>query len=165
VRRNLDRFPEDFMFQLSWEEARRLRSHFVTLDDVRSQSVILERKAHFKHRPLAFTEQGVAMLSSVLRSKRAVRVNVEIVRAFVRLRGILAAHKDLARRLEEMEKRYDKQFAVVFEAIRELMIPPEEPPKGRIGFHPNEAFDSQDAQKTDSSNALLRRRGGAGGKR
>jgi hypothetical protein len=83
---------------------------------------------------LAFTEQGVAMLSSVLRSKRAVQVNIEIMRAFVRLREILASHKDLARKLEELEKKYDKQFAVVFEAIRQLMTPPEPPPKRRIGF-------------------------------
>ena len=83
--------------------------------------------------PLAFTEQGVAMLSSALRSKRAVQVNIEIMRAFVRLRELLATHKDLSRKLEELENKYNQQFAVVFEAIRQLMTPPD-PPKRRIGF-------------------------------
>ena len=137
VKRNRKRFPGDFMFQLTWEESKNLRSHFVTLDGEgsRSQSVTLNRGGNIKYRPHAFTEQGVAMLSSVLRSERAVQVNIEIMRAFVRLRGILAAHKGLARRLDELEKKYDKKFAVVFEAIRQLM----EPPGGkreRIGFHP-----------------------------
>ena len=82
----------------------------------------------------AFTEHGVAMLSSVLNSQRAIQVNIEVMRAFVRLRGILAAHKDLSRRLNELEGKYDQQFAVVFAAIRQLMEPPEGPPKGKIGF-------------------------------
>jgi len=125
VKRNLDRFPEDFMFQLTAEESARLRSQFVTLKTGRGQ--------HRKYLPYAFTEQGVAMLSSVLRSKRAVLVNVEIMRAFVRLRQILGAHADLARKLAALERKYDSQFKAVFDAIRELMTPP--PAKKRpIGF-------------------------------
>jgi hypothetical protein len=85
--------------------------------------------------PFAFTEQGVAMLSSVLRSPRAVAVNIEIMRAFVRLRQMLASHADLARRLDELEKKYDHQFRAVFDAIRQLMAPPDPPKKRRIGFH------------------------------
>jgi phage regulator Rha-like protein len=123
VRRNKDRFPGDFMFQLTKEEQDILRSQFGTL----------RWGEHAKYLPYVFTEQGVAMLSSVLSSKRAVQVNIEIMRAFVRLREILSTHKDLARKLEELEKKYDEQFRVVFEAIRQLMIPPD-PPKRRIGF-------------------------------
>jgi phage regulator Rha-like protein len=142
VKRNIERFPVDFMFQLTWEEVEDLRSHFVTLDadqnrqdrSIRSQFVILKPGAHSKYLPYAFTEQGVAMLSSVLRSRRAIQVNVAIMRAFVKLREILATHKDLARKLDEMEKKYDSQFKVVFEAIRALMAPPEHKQKGRIGF-------------------------------
>jgi hypothetical protein len=125
VKRNLDRFPEDFMFQLTAEESARLRSQIVTLKTGRGQ--------HRKYLPYAFTEQGVAMLSSVLRSKRAVMVNIEIMRAFVRLRQILGAHGDLARKLAALERKYDSQFKAVFDAIRELMTPP--PAKKRpIGF-------------------------------
>jgi len=123
VRRNIDRFPADFMFELSKQEYESLKRHFGTL----------KRGEHSKYLPYAFTEQGVAMLSSVLRSKRAVRVNIEIMRAFVRLREILATHKDLARKLEALEKKYDAQFKVVFDAIRQLMTPPE-PRKRKIGF-------------------------------
>jgi len=126
VRRNIDRFPSDFMFQLSSGEAAFLRSQFVTLKTGSGR--------HRKYLPYAFTEQGVAMLSSVLRSKRAARVNIEIMRAFVQLRQMLASHADLARKLEALEKKYDAQFKVVFDAIRELMIPPEPPRKRRIGF-------------------------------
>jgi hypothetical protein len=125
VRRNADRFPADFMFQLTAEEAARLRSQIVTLETGRGK--------YSKYQPYAFTEQGVAMLSSVLRSKRAVRVNIEIMRAFVQLRQLLSSHADLARKLEALEKKYDAQFKVVFDAIRELTAPPE-PPKRRIGF-------------------------------
>ena len=125
VKRNLDRFPEDFMFQLTAEESARLRSQIVTLKSGRGQ--------HRKYLPYAFTEQGVAMLSSVLRSKRAVMVNIEIMRAFVRLRQILGAHADLARKLAALERKYDSQFKAVFDAIRELMTTP--PAKKRpIGF-------------------------------
>lgn len=124
VRRNIDRFPADFMFELSKEEYESLRRHLGTL----------KRGEHSKYLPYAFTEQGVAMLSSVLRSKRAVQVNVEIMRAFVRLREMIASHKDLARKLDALEKKYDTQFKAVFDAIRELMKPPAERAKKRIGF-------------------------------
>ena len=123
VKRNLDRFPPDFMFQLTAEEYRALRFHFG----------ILERGAHAKYLPHVFTEQGVAMLSSVLRSDRAVKVNVEIMRAFVRLRQILATHADLARKVDALEKKYDQQFKVVFDAIRALMKEPTKKKKA-IGF-------------------------------
>ncbi len=126
VRRNRDRFPDDFMFQLTTDEAKALRSQFVTLK--------MGRGEHRKYLPYAFTEQGVAMLSSVLRSKRAVQVNIMIMRAFVRLRQMIASHKDLARRLAELEKKYDSQFKVVFDAIRQLMEPAKPKPR-RIGFH------------------------------
>lgn len=128
VRRNADRFPDDFMFQLDLGEADSLRSQFVTLDARASR-----RGRHSKYRPYAFTEQGVAMLSSVLKSKQAVRVNVEIMRAFVRLRALIGENRGLARRLDALESKYDRQFRVVFDAIRELMAPPALP-KRRIGF-------------------------------
>ena len=124
VKRNIDRFPSDFMFQLKKGEFDNLRFHFGT-------------SRHWggrRYPPYAFTEQGVAMLSSVLRSRRAVQVNIEIMRAFVRLRRILASHADLARQLAALERKYDGQFRVVFEAIRQLMAPPE-PPGRKIGFH------------------------------
>lgn len=127
VRRNRDRFPSDFMFQLTKEEVIALnRSQFVTGS---------QKHRDPRHRPYAFTEQGVAMLSSVLRSKRAIAVNVEIVRTFVRLRQILTSNAHLARKLELLEKKYDRQFKVVFDAIRQLMVPE---PRGRkqIGFRP-----------------------------
>ena len=124
VKRNIERFPSDFMFQLDFQEVRRSRSQIVTLN--RGQNV--------KYLPYAFTEQGVAMLSTVLKSKRAVRVNIEIMRAFVRLRELIASNKELAKRLDELEKKYDSQFKVVFDAIRELMTPPNTPRPRRIGF-------------------------------
>jgi hypothetical protein len=102
--------------------------------DLKCQTGISSSWGGRRTRPWAFTEQGVAMLSSVLRSKRAVQVNIEIMRAFVRLRELLATHADLARRLDELEKKYDKQFAVVFEAIRQMMAPPTEE-KREIGYH------------------------------
>jgi ORF6N domain len=125
VKRNRNRFPEDFMFMLTKEEAEILRSQFATSSSWGGR----------RYLPLAFTEQGVAMLSSVLRSERAVQVNIAIVRAFVKLREMLASNRDLARRLDEMEKKYDAQFRVVFDAIRELMKPPEKP-RRPIGFGP-----------------------------
>jgi hypothetical protein len=127
VRRNPDRFPPDFMFQLTYAEAARLRS-----DGTSSRNQWGGRR----YLPLAFTEEGVAMLSSVLRSERAVRVNVEIMRAFVRLRRMAIDHKDLSQRLDALEAKYDDQFKVVFEAIRQLMDPPSEPvePARAIGF-------------------------------
>ena len=124
VRRNRSRFPDDFMFQLTREEVRSLRSQFATSKQGRGGR---------RYAPLVFTEQGIAMLSSVLNSERAIQVNIEIMRAFVRLREMIATHKDLARKLAALEKRYDAQFKVVFDAIRELMAPPE-PNKRKIGF-------------------------------
>jgi phage regulator Rha-like protein len=123
VKRNIDRFPADFMFQLSKEEFGDLRFHFGTSSDWGGR----------RYPPYAFTEQGVAMLSSVLRSQRAVHVNIEIMRAFIRLRQILASNAELARKLDELEKKYDAQFKEVFEAIRQLMTPPE-PKRRPIGF-------------------------------
>jgi len=128
VRRNIDRFPEDFMFQLQKEEYESLRSHFGTL----------KRGEHAKYLPYVFTEQGVAMLSSVLNSERAVQVNIAIMRTFVKIREMLSTHKDLARKLANMEKKYDSQFKMVFDAIRELMRPPVEPKKRKIGFRREE---------------------------
>lgn len=128
VRRNAERFPEDFMFQLSGAEARSLRSQIVTLKMSPSG-----RGQHRKYLPYAFTEQGVAMLSSVLQSKRAIRVNVEVMRAFVRLRNLIGHNRELARRIDALESKYDRQFKVVFDAIRELMAPPPVP-RRRIGF-------------------------------
>ena len=125
VKRNRTRFPMDFMFQLTAEEATSLRSHIVTLKPSRGQ--------HRKYRPYVFTEQGVAMLSSVLHSECAVQVNIAIMRAFVRLREMIGSNKVLARRLNELEKKYDTHFRIVFEAIRELMAEPE-PKSRRIGF-------------------------------
>ena len=123
VKRNINRFPEDFMFQLNDFEA----------DQLVSQNVIPHRKYFGGSLPYAFTEQGVAMLSSVLNSKRAVQVNIAIMRAFVKLREMLAGNKNLARKLEQMEKKYDAQFKVVFDAIRQLMASPE-PKRRKIGF-------------------------------
>jgi hypothetical protein len=125
VKRNLIRFPPDFMFQLNAEELTRLRSHSVTIK--------LKRGAHRKYRPYAFTEQGVAMLSSVLRSPRAVQVNIEIMRTFVRLRQLLATNVELKRKLDALEKKYDGQFRIVFDAIRKLMIPSPRP-RNAVGF-------------------------------
>jgi hypothetical protein len=124
VRRNRSRFPDDFMFQLTREEVRSLRSQIATSKQGRGGR---------RYTPLVFTEQGIAMLSTVLNSERAIQVNIEIMRAFVRLREMIATHKDLARKLEALERRYDAQFKVVFDAIRELMAPPE-PRKRKIGF-------------------------------
>ena len=128
VKRNAERFPEDFMFQLTGDEAAGLRFHFETSKSSRGGR---------RYRPYAFTEQGVAMLSSVLRSLRAVQVNIAIMRTFVRLREMLLSHADLARKLAALENKYDAQFKVVFDAIRELMQP-STPPRREIGFHVRE---------------------------
>jgi hypothetical protein len=138
VKRNMERFPRDFMFRLTWDEISRLKSQFLTTKPIadnvsRSQFVILKKGLNIKYPPYAFTEQGVAMLSSILRSKRAIQVNIEIMRAFVELRQILGSHVKLSRKLEELEKKYDSQFKIVFEAIRQLMAPEETPTK-KIGF-------------------------------
>jgi hypothetical protein len=135
VKRNGGRFPPDFMFRLTAEEFDDLRRRSGT-SALRSQIATLKRGRgqHRKYLPYAFTEQGVAMLSSVLRSGRAIKVNVEIMRTFVRLRRMAITHADLARRLDELESKYDAQFRVVFDAIRQLMEPPPERPRPRIGF-------------------------------
>ena len=124
VKRNAVRFPGDFMFQLTAEEHRNL---------IFQSGISSSGHGGRRHMPFVFTEQGVAMLSSVLRSQRAVLVNIEIMRTFVRLREILATHKDLARKLAELESKYDRQFKVVFDAIRRLMAEPE-PKRRSIGF-------------------------------
>ena len=123
VNRNIERFPDDFMFQLTGEEYKSLRYQFGTL----------KRGEHAKYFPYAFTEQGVAMLSSVLKSKRAIQVNIQIMRAFIKLKEMLSTHKDLKQKVEKMEKKYDYQFKIVFDAIKQLLEPPVVP-KGKIGF-------------------------------
>jgi hypothetical protein len=123
VKRNSQRFPKDFMFQLSREE----------FDHLKSQIVTSSQWGGRRYPPYAFTEQGVAMLSSVLRSKRAVLVNVEIMRTFVRLRRLLADHAELHERLDQLERKYDAKFKIVFDFIRELMVPPRKDRK-QIGF-------------------------------
>ena len=129
VRRNIDRFPADFMFELTDQEFKNLRSQTVTSS--------LSRWGGARYKPMVFTEQGVAMLSSILKSKQAIQVNIEIMRAFVRLRQMLGANRDLEARLDVLEERYDEQFKVVFDAIRALMDPPEKPRK-KIGFEVKE---------------------------
>jgi len=126
VKRNLDRFPPDFMFQLNKQESEGLISHFV-----------ISNWGGTRKLPYAFTEQGVAMLSGILRSKRAVQVNIAIMRAFVKLRQILSANKELAQKLKDLENKYEKhdiEIQSVFEAIRQLMLPKEKP-AGKFGFH------------------------------
>ena len=125
VGRNINRFPEDFMFALTRDEIMRI-SQIVTSSDIK-----------YAKRVHAFTEQGVAMLSSVLRSERAIEVNIAIMRAFVQLREMLASNVELSLKLKQMEKRYDEQFGNVFEAIRQLMAPPAKPRK-KIGFEVKE---------------------------
>ncbi len=122
VKRNSERFPEDFMFQLNNQEVTVLRSQIVT-----------SRWGGRRYAPYAFTEQGVAMLSSVLNSDRAIKVNIEIMRTFVKLREMIASHKELAKRLKELEKKYDAQFKVVFDVLQSL-VEPTSRPKRRIGF-------------------------------
>ncbi len=124
VKRNIDRFPDDFMFKLSLNETKNLRSQIVTS----SLNYGGDRYMHF-----AFTEQGIAMLSSVLRSPRAIKINIQIMRAFVQLRKMISTHEDLRLKLDAMELRYDEQFKIIFDAMREL-ITEEETPKNEIGF-------------------------------
>jgi phage regulator Rha-like protein len=128
VKRNKDRFPDDFMFQLNPEEKQEVVTNCDHLSRLRFSPAL----------PYAFTEYGVLMLANVLNSERAVRVSVQIVRTFVRLREALASHADLARKLTEMEKRYDAQFKAVFEAIRQMMLTPD-PKRKEIGFHVKES--------------------------
>jgi len=125
VKRNRKRFPDDFMFQLNLQEVARLRSRFATLNGGRGR--------HRKYLPYVFTEHGAIMAANVLNSDRAIEASVCVVRAFVRLRELIASHKDLSKRLDELERKYDSQFKEVFDAILELMTPPT-PPKPRIGF-------------------------------
>ena len=124
VRRNPDRFPDDFMFELTKEEA----------DSLRSQSVTLKRGGHSKYLPFAFTEHGSLMLASVLKSETAVKASLSIVRAFVKLRELLSTNKELAHKIEQMEKKYDGRFQVVFSAIRQLMEKPKNLDREPLGY-------------------------------
>jgi hypothetical protein len=124
VRRNTSRFPDDFMFQLTKREASDLRCQFDT-----------SSWGGRRYRPYVFTEQGVAMISSVLNSERAIQVNIQIMRTFTRLRQLMAAHGDLKRKIEGMEKKYNYQFKIVFDAIKQLLEPAQKRPRRRIGFH------------------------------
>jgi flagellar capping protein FliD len=124
VRRNIDRFPADFMFEMNKLEFENWRSQFVTSNS---------DKMGLRYNPMVFTEQGVAMLSSVLRSKRAIQVNIQIMRAFTQLRQLLSTHKDLKKKIEAMEKKYDENFRIVFEAMKQLLSE-EEKPKKKIGY-------------------------------
>ena len=151
VKRNRERFPDDFMFQLTAEEFRILRSQAVTSSpqSTRSKEIMknwsqnvtsLRKYRRTKYRPHAFTEEGIAMLSSVLKSKRAVKVNIAIMRAFVKLRSVLETNRELAMKFSELEQRVDKhdeEIAAILEAIRQLMAPPEKP-RREIGFHVRE---------------------------
>ena len=141
--RNIRRFPEDFMFQLTWEEAEALRLT-ITSPCSRPQIATLKRGQNIKYQPYVFTEQGVAMLSSVLNSERAIHVNIQIMRAFVKLKELLLTHKDLAIKIEALERKYDDhdvKIQAIFNAIRQLLEAPKpespktEVPKRKIGFH------------------------------
>lgn len=123
VRRNIKRFPVDFMFELTKDE------YF----SLRTQNWSFKREIHAKYSPYAFTEQGVAMLSGILNSDRAIQVNIAIMRAFVQMRRLLETHKDLAEKIKELESKYDEQFCIVFEAIRQL-IRQENEPRNPVGF-------------------------------
>ena len=124
VRRNIDRFPSDFMFELTKKELENWRCQFGTSISI---------KMGLRYSPMAFTEQGVAMLSSVLNSKRAIQVNIQIMRVFTKLRKMLATHDDLRQKIEDMEAKYDEQFRIVFEAIKQL-LKEDDQPKLKIGF-------------------------------
>ena len=124
VRRNAKRFPDDFMFELTTREFENWRSQFVTSKG---------DKMGLRYKPMTFTEQGVSMLSSVLNSERAIQVNIQIMRTFTKLREMVLTHKELKQKIEAMERKYDYQFKIVFDAIKKLLEQPEKP-KGRIGF-------------------------------
>lgn len=124
VKRNRERFPEDFCFQLTRIEKREVVTNCDHLEKLKYSSAL----------PYAFTEYGAVMLASVLNTPIAVQASIQVVRAFIRLRGMLTSHKELANRLDELEKKYDTQFKVVFEAIRQLMAPQSDPPRRKIGF-------------------------------
>ncbi|OGS20501.1 MAG: hypothetical protein A2252_01050 [Elusimicrobia bacterium RIFOXYA2_FULL_39_19] len=133
VKRNMSRFPEDFMFKLTWIETKALRSQIVTLN----KDSLIKRGQHIKYQPYAFTEQGVAMLSSVLNSQRAIQVNIAIMRTFVRVKHFLIVNKEIGNRLAELERKYEKhdsEIQSVFEAIRQLIKPLQEK-TNKIGFH------------------------------
>ena len=129
VRRNKKRFPEDFMFQLNSEESAALRSQFVTLENRRGK--------HSKYLPYVFTEQGIAMLSSVLKSERAIQVNIQIMRTFIKLRELLVTNKLLREKIERLEQKYDNNFKTIFKVIKQLLAE-EEKPKRKIGFKTND---------------------------
>lgn len=133
VKRNIERFPDDFMFQLTQEEFQ---------DLLRSQIVISKRGGR-RYSPYVFTEQGIAMLSSVLHSKQAIQVNIEIMRIFARMRQLAESHKELREKLQVLEKKYDHQFKAIFEAIDLLIMPSSEGKKRSIGFHPWNNNDPQ----------------------
>jgi len=140
VKRNNKRFPEDFMFQISWEEVESLRSQIVTLNKANSDTS--RRGKHIKYLPYAFTEHGVAMLSSVLNSERAIQVNILIMRAFTKLREIILTHKELATRIEALENKYaehDQTIKEIFQAIKQLLELPPVKSKPQIGFRPGES--------------------------
>lgn len=146
VRRNRERFPADFMFELKRDEILRMSQIVISLDG--------RAPLKFSKNVFAFTEQGVAMLSTVLSSHRAVLVNIEIMRAFVRLRQMLGTHADLARKLAALEKKYDAQFRTVFQAIRELMAAPKPLAGGEMGFHtlmPTKSASSRAGRRKPSS--------------
>ena len=135
VKRNIKRFPADFMFQLTQEEVENLRSQFVTSSsDLKSQIAISSSHGGRRTLPYAFTEQGVAMLSSVLRSQRAVEVNIAIIRTFVQLRSLMQSNKLLAEKIEKLEEKYDQNFQIIFDAIKQLITADSIPTK-ELGFH------------------------------
>jgi len=123
VRRNLKRFPEEFMFQMSMEEFKNLKSQFAISSWGGTRKV-----------PFVFTEHGIAMLSSVLNSDRAISVNIQIIKTFIKMRRMMLSYKDLKEKIEKMESKYDKQFRIVFTALKQLLEPPPVPPQGKIGF-------------------------------
>jgi hypothetical protein len=146
VRRNLKRFPEDFMFELTWEEA----------ESSRSQIATLKKGGNVKYLPFAFTEQGVAMLSSVLNSDRAIEINIQIMRVFTKLREMMISHKDLARKIEDLERNFqekfqehDKKIILIFNAIKELLADKEEAVKkrGPLGFIPPKLPETDNKSK------------------
>lgn len=136
VKRNADRFPEDFMFQLNKEETMDSRFQIGTLkiDEVLRSQIVTSRRGGRRYLPFVFTEPGVAMLSSVLNSERAVRVNIQIIRTFIKIREMIISNKSLREKIEEMEKKYDNKFAVVFKAITKLISQPIEEKREPIGF-------------------------------
>ncbi|MBF0386221.1 MAG: ORF6N domain-containing protein [Candidatus Omnitrophica bacterium] len=140
VRRNIKRFPADFMFKLTNTELNNETSKLVSFDPAissRSQIVTLKQGRNVKYLPYAFTEHGILMLSSVLSSERAITINIYIMRVFTRLKELLGQHKELEQRIDALERKYDRKFRNIFEAIRQLLAPPEPPPKPKlpIGFH------------------------------